>query len=208
MGWTSHHATFYKNGKVDRKAECDAYFDQPGYEVVKSAMVGSVYYAAIRTTRKIVYDENDKPLMNEDGSYVREDIPVFEQPVWAAVFLTSTRIDDDPYFNFSYKDLDESMKPCECDCPVSILDLLTEPSNEWARQWREECRARAKAKKEGNWLDKLPVGSKVRFTGNGQDIILTKHAPAFQFKTWFWYDEENNRYMKKKFVTSETAVAV
>ena len=62
--------------------------------------------------------------------------------------------------------------------------------------------------KEGNWLDKLPVGSKVRFTGNGQDIILTKHAPAFQFKTWFWYDEENHRYMKKKFVTSETAVAV
>lgn len=26
MGWTSYHASYYKNGKVDRKAECDAYF--------------------------------------------------------------------------------------------------------------------------------------------------------------------------------------
>lgn len=23
MGWTSYHASFYKNGKIDRKAECD-----------------------------------------------------------------------------------------------------------------------------------------------------------------------------------------
>lgn len=22
MGWTSYHASFYKNGKIDRKAEC------------------------------------------------------------------------------------------------------------------------------------------------------------------------------------------
>lgn len=24
MGWTSYHATHYKRGRVDRKAECDA----------------------------------------------------------------------------------------------------------------------------------------------------------------------------------------
>lgn len=24
MGWTSYHASFYKNGKIDRKAECDS----------------------------------------------------------------------------------------------------------------------------------------------------------------------------------------
>ena len=29
MGWTSYHATNYKNGKIDRKAECDAYWNHP-----------------------------------------------------------------------------------------------------------------------------------------------------------------------------------
>ena len=46
MGWTSYHASFYKNGKIDRKAECDSIMncDMVGnkgrYEVLKSAMVG------------------------------------------------------------------------------------------------------------------------------------------------------------------------
>ena len=26
MGWASYRAEYYKNGKIDRKAECDAYF--------------------------------------------------------------------------------------------------------------------------------------------------------------------------------------
>lgn len=44
MGWTSYHASFYKNGKIDRKAECDSIMncDMVGnkgrYEVLKSAM--------------------------------------------------------------------------------------------------------------------------------------------------------------------------
>lgn len=57
MGWTSYHATHYKkNGTIDRKAECDAYFmdglNAGHYRVVKSALVGSVYYAAIETLKR------------------------------------------------------------------------------------------------------------------------------------------------------------
>jgi len=54
MGWTYQHATYYKNGKIDRKAECDAYFTESNagwYKVEKSALVGKVYYAAIRRLR-------------------------------------------------------------------------------------------------------------------------------------------------------------
>lgn len=44
MGWTSYHATYYKNGKVDRKAECDAYFmeglNTGWYRVIKSHWSG------------------------------------------------------------------------------------------------------------------------------------------------------------------------
>lgn len=48
--------------------------------------------------------------------------------------------------DWGYKDVDESMGPCECDCPVKYLDEADEPVNEYAREWREKCRARAEAK--------------------------------------------------------------
>lgn len=64
MGWDVYIATEYKsNGTVDRKTECDNYLTHDcRCELVRSAMVGSVYYAAAR--------ESGKP------------------DVWAAVFLT------------------------------------------------------------------------------------------------------------------------
>lgn len=44
MGWTGYYATHYKNGKIDRKAECDAYFmeglNRGNFKVLKSTMKG------------------------------------------------------------------------------------------------------------------------------------------------------------------------
>lgn len=50
MGWTAYPANFFKkNGSVDRKAECDSYSGLTDrYNVLKSAMVGKVYYAAVK----------------------------------------------------------------------------------------------------------------------------------------------------------------
>ena len=57
MGWTSYHATHYKNGKVNRKAECDAYFteglNEGFYRLEKSTMIGSVYYAAVTGLKRL-----------------------------------------------------------------------------------------------------------------------------------------------------------
>ena len=69
MGWTSYEATYFKkNGDIDRKAECDAYFmrDNAGhYKVLKSSMKGTVYYAAVTTlTKYIGKDENGKACMS------------------------------------------------------------------------------------------------------------------------------------------------
>lgn len=48
MGWTFYYPNhFTKKGKVDRKAEADNLFSEK-FEVLKSQMVGSVYYGAIR----------------------------------------------------------------------------------------------------------------------------------------------------------------
>ena len=39
------------------------------------------------------------------------------------------------------KRISEDMGPDDDGCPSRILDLLTEPINDWARDWRARCRA-------------------------------------------------------------------
>lgn len=43
--------------------------------------------------------------------------------------------------DWGYKDIDEGMGPVECDCPLAFLDAASEPSNEYAKAWREKVRA-------------------------------------------------------------------
>lgn len=175
MGWTWYNATHYKKGNVDRKAECD---EQLNWEtenrknrVLKSAMVGSTYYGAVEST------------LNSG-----------ERTVFGVVFLTSTNNRD--YYNFGYKDMDETMHPYYYDCPNSILELLTETDNENARTWREKCREQnAKKKQErksGDSLNNLPVGSKIKFkcdknltSGHsfGDEVVLEKRVCGFNYKT-------------------------
>lgn len=141
MGWTSYNAEFYKKGKVDRKAEMDNRWTQeesekyPKLRVLKSSMVGNIYYAAIEVSR---------------GGKIEE--------VFATTAITSTNMKD--YYNFSYKDLDETMGGCNYDCPVGILNLLTPTDNEYALQWRAECLKQRKKKKEKEDLRKSLIQGK------------------------------------------------
>lgn len=180
MGWTYYHATEYKNGKIDRKAEIDkqlTYSNGTTSQVVlKSTMVGATYYGAIKTGNE----------------------------VWAAVFLTGTA---DDYFNFGYKDMDETEIPYRYDCPASILNLLTPTENENANTWRQACRDKIAKKKAGNTLNQAPIGTRIKWTYglNGEYKILVKHEPAYQFRTWFWYDETRHNYISKRRVTDANA---
>ena len=197
MGWTSYHASHYKNGKVDRKAECDAYFEeglnQGWYRIVKSAMVGNTYYAAVQSLRRYVSDGK--------GNRTEVDVPEAERTTWAAVSLT--HVDNKEYFNFSYKSMSENEGPAESKCPASILKLLSETEDEWAKAWRERCHTHAKEKSSPNSLSKLPVGTKIRVTLAGYTVELTKHPAAYQFKRPFWYCEERNAYMQTKHIPED-----
>ena len=158
MGWTSYHATHYKKGRIDRKAECDAYFmeglNRGYYDILKSSMVGSVYYAAVKPLKRYSKDNV--------GNEVIVDIPENKQEVFGVVFLTST--DSKDYFNFSYKDMDETVGPCYYDCPKGILDLLTPTDSVWANNWRAKCREQLEKKKNPNSLSKLPIGTIIQVT--------------------------------------------
>lgn len=146
MGWTSYHAEHYKKGQVDRIAEikkiCTSDSKENGsWFPLKVIAVGSTVYAAVERKR-----------------------PTGEHFVYAEVFLTSVNSKD--YYNFSYKNMDETCGPYETDCPASILNLLSPTDNEFAKEWREKCRqnlADKKAKKEDpNALNNLPIGSVIK----------------------------------------------
>lgn len=154
MGWTSYHAEYYKNGKVDRKAECDAYFmeglNRGYYEVVKSTMVGSTYYAAVKPLKQY----------RRDNRIIK--IPEKDQKVFGVVFLTSCDMKD--FYNFSYKEMDESVGPCYYDCPASILKLLSPTDNDYANKWRQKCWEQIEKNKKNNNFKKLPYGTIIKIT--------------------------------------------
>lgn len=134
MGWTSYHAKEYKrNGKIDICKELDEHYWQYGdenrYNVLKSSMVGNIYYAAVRN--------------NET------------KEVFAAIFKTGVQMND--YYNFSYKDMDETVVPCYYDCPKGILDILTPTDNENANYWRGACH---KHRENKNLLGRLKRSGK------------------------------------------------
>ena len=178
MGWTSYEATYFKkNGDIDRKAECDAYFmrDNAGhYKVLKSSMKGTVYYAAVTTLTKYIGKD-------ENGKSMYESIPEDKQEVWAAVFLTRT--EEGRYFH--YKD----------------QDLLSNTDHELALDWRKRCRKNIQKSNKLSKLDRLKNGSVIRFPSIlsftnginvGDEMTLTKIN-----RKWI-YEKYGTRYSLKK----------
>lgn len=149
MGWYSYTARYYtKHGSVDRRAECRK--ECGGSEcVIKDALVGSTYYAAVRTSDK--------------------------KDVFIAVFLTSVRNKTE----FSYKPMEASMGPYRYDCPESILKLNTLHggfTDEWIAKCRE-LRAKKneweKLQKKASVL-RATLPWDTRFYRKGDIVTLTK----------------------------------
>jgi hypothetical protein len=58
--------------------------------------------------------------------------------VVAFVFRLDYR-SSEPGYDIGYKDMDESMGPCESECPERILKTLTPTIHEYAQAWRQRC---------------------------------------------------------------------
>ena len=186
MGWTSYHATRFKEVKrgykstmvVDVKREMDEEIfrewetSNDNCKLIKSAMYGSTYYGAIQKT-------------NSDTK---------ESEVFAVVVLTS--VENNKFFNMSYKDMDETEHPFYYDCPESILKLLTPTNNKNANIWREKCRKRNKDKKVLAKHEPIILTVKIS--------LLSGHKPGDKVKlhwdgwgkNWF-YTDGTYRYSTK-----------
>ncbi len=182
MGWTSYHATYYKsNGSIDRKAELDhdLFCSEGvyGHKLVKSSMIGSVYYAAV---------------LHPQGH------------TYGLVVLTQTDMRN--YHNFRYKDMSEDMEPFYYDCPMSILNLLSSTTYESALIWRQKCRQKAEQKKLPTSLSNLPIGTRIQFQWRNKVMTVIKHAPAYQFKRPFWFNPDNGTYIPAKRIPTDYTV--
>ena len=169
MGWTHCFRSAYsvwKNGgtvmpPASRQKEIDRMLtweqkDETGnilatHRVLKSAMVGSTYYAAVTTERA------GKPT-----------------EVRAAVFLTCGKVKHDGCI-WGYKDMDETMGPNESKCPASILALLTPTDSKWANEWRERCRKNIAeaAERRRNGPKPLYAPNGVVITVKGASWVIT-----------------------------------
>lgn len=130
MGWWGHYVggkaptgkerielVLRENGWKSRREEQDGRI----WEVIDTAIRGTVVYVAIRVT--------------ENGS----------SRVFAEVNLT--RFEKDGYL--MVKQMSETMGPNESHCPKHILDKLSPTDSEWANAWRERCRQNLKGDEIG-----------------------------------------------------------
>ena len=125
MGW------LYQDDPVaDPVAELTARFTYDGHtrtwRVLDAARIANTIYMAVNSTDK----------------------PTGKSYVFAAVILISNT----KKHGFGYKDMDESVGPCQCDCPDRIMRLLTPdrdlPNPGYAADWRARVEARKAAKRQ------------------------------------------------------------
>jgi len=81
-----------------------------------------------------------------------------KREVFAVVCLLDYKPND--YYNFGYKDMEESEGPYYYNCPERILRLLTPTTNEYALKWRKKCWERIESLKS---MPKLTQGDIIEF---------------------------------------------
>jgi hypothetical protein len=102
---------YHREKNAESNAEHFAKKFDKRYQMVAHGTVGTVFYAALR------------------------DLHTDE--VSAFIALTAWRRE---HHNFGYKDMTESMLPGACAAPKKVLDALTETTDEYALEWRANCR--------------------------------------------------------------------
>ena len=112
MGWSGVHFDEKIRTAKEKKMAMDYEVNDGLNEVIKSSMVGNVYYAAVK---KLKTGE-----------------------VYGLVGLV--RVKNTDFINFRYKLISDIEGPVEAKCPRSILALLSPTDNELANNWRNRCK--------------------------------------------------------------------
>lgn len=127
MGWLYMQSLDgYSGPRQDLDAQFTCQRGDVTMKVLRSALVRMrTYYAALEYAR----------------------LATGERSVVGIVCLVRYNPRDHEGYIFGYKDMEESMGPCESECPERILDLLTPTDNQYAIEWRARCRQNAAARR-------------------------------------------------------------
>lgn len=166
MGWT-----FYPSRGRDTidllKAEFVSENQHGKWDWIDHAVRGSTVYALMRFTPKQTSIDATY-IADTDGSYR-----------FIVVFLTSRRGRDG--YDFGYKDITESMGPCEKDCPTRLIKAaspIRTDDKSYARQWRTDCLAARAANRLANANRPKPgdifrTNRPVKFTDGSEHSVFT-----------------------------------
>ncbi|AEG14533.1 hypothetical protein Desku_0934 [Desulfofundulus kuznetsovii DSM 6115] len=102
----------------------------------------------------------DCAVVNLRTAYIAYEIGDVQGKREVTAIVCALSFSPNSYYNFCYKDMSESMGPYYYDCPERILKMLTPTDHEWAREWREKCWERIRAKKT---RPKLKRGMIIKF---------------------------------------------
>lgn len=79
---------------------------------------------------------------------------------------------------WGYKDVDETMGPCELTCPVSYLEMCTAPESHYAYEWRQRVYER------GRKARSLKVGSRWKWGDKVVEIIKRRSPSSFLVRAY------------------------
>ena len=143
MGWLYPYHT---KTRADLVKGLRAEYNTPTHKILRSQCAGNRFWALCEGTRS-------------DGQVIR----------YILLCLLQGPERNDPDGSWGYKEMDESVGPYYYDCPLSYLDLATEPVNDSARIWREKVRAHHSSKAK---IPRPAVGMLVTYAG--QQYRLTQ----------------------------------
>lgn len=108
----------------------------------------------------------------------RIDKTTGKRDVFAMVCMLA--YDHSQFYNFGYKDMDETCGPNQTECPKRILKLLTPTDHEYARNWRAACWERHERRGKANGLKH---GQLVKFKWPMKFTDGREHSELYVVKT-------------------------
>lgn len=138
-----------------RKSLVEHLINGNGVKTIKSCSVGNNLWC--------IHEFKDK-----------EDKPVR----WACLYLIKGPAYGNPNdkYGWGYKDVDETMGPCEINFPYTWLSILTPIESEYANEWRARVKAR------GERIKLMKLGTKWKLDANTFEIIERRSPTAFRIK--------------------------
>lgn len=134
--------------------------------------------------------------------YAAMETPSSPGQVWAFVALTAWAPNSS--HNFSYKDMDETVGPCEAKAPLAVMKALTPTDKEYAIEWRRRVHLHHEQRKAMRGLkdgDQVVLGRALTFTtgaeldtftvrrqrtrgGKQTRVVLTALGGAYHVPNW------------------------